>query len=142
MNICFRNVMLYASIQNRFYPYVWGIIWMTSFFLVYVASMEPYLRKFIYMSMQNDVSSLLSQLKDMQHKNSELADDNKILLLKVSFFSISFSPCLLTHMLGWLWCSFCFSFRQKKQTMKCWKRILLNWYVQIVVYIVAFNNWW
>ncbi|KAL8115400.1 uncharacterized protein LOC141667868 isoform X2 [Apium graveolens] len=31
---------------------------------------------------ENDVSSLLSQLKDMQHKNSELADENKILVLK------------------------------------------------------------
>lgn len=35
------------------------------------------------MPMQNDVSSLLSQLKDMQHKNSELADENKVLILKV-----------------------------------------------------------
>lgn len=32
---------------------------------------------------ENDVSSLLSQLKDMQLKNSELADENKILLLKL-----------------------------------------------------------
>ncbi|XP_017236995.1 uncharacterized protein LOC108210212 [Daucus carota subsp. sativus] len=32
---------------------------------------------------ENDVTSLLSQLKDMQHKNSELADENKILVLKL-----------------------------------------------------------
>ncbi|KAK1374859.1 hypothetical protein POM88_031052 [Heracleum sosnowskyi] len=37
--------------------------------------------------MQNDVSSLLSQLKDMQHKNSELADENNT-LWNVSLFSI------------------------------------------------------
>lgn len=56
------------------------------------------------MSMQNDVSSLLSQLKDMQNKNSELADENKILVLKVSFFEILggivFCPYFLTDLVG------------------------------------------
>lgn len=52
--------------------------------------------------MQNDVSGLLSQLKDMQNKNSELADENKILILKVFIYlsSILRGISFLTDMVG------------------------------------------
>lgn len=98
-----------------------------SFLLIYWSVGNGFVLNFI---LQTDVGALYSQLKELQKKNAEMEERNKILSSKVfvSFFSlqeIRFHVFLLNSM--YILCGF--SFKQRKWRMNHLRLGWMCWYV-------------